>query len=222
MRIGMSEQIEMLLQRFLDAELNRGERRDLLRLLGERPDLRQRLLDDDTMLDAAANLPRATPAADFIARTMAILPQQRSPDVPDAAAPDRRRLWRWVPAVAAASIVLLAGGFWIGREYGVSTAAGTAAAVAPAPATDVLVRLVLLEPDARSVAVAGDFNGWDPAQSPLQQVEGGVWSAMVPVSPGRYNYMFIVDGRRWLADPLAAETSVDGFGARNSVLDVEL
>jgi len=72
----MSEQVETLVQRFLDGELTRSERQTLLRLLGSRPDLRQRLLDDEQMLDAASSLPRATPAADFVAKTMAALPEQ--------------------------------------------------------------------------------------------------------------------------------------------------
>ena len=216
----MGDETEILLQRFLDAELNRAERQALLRLLGARPDVRQRLLDDEAMLDAAASLPRAAPAPDFVARTMAMLPEQ-VPETADAGAPSRHRLRRWLPAAVAASLVLMAGGFWLGREYGATTPDAAVVAV-PAPTTEVLVRLVLIDPGARTVAVAGDFNGWDPGQTPLQRIEGGVWSATVPVAPGRYHYMFVVDGRRWLADPLAAETSVDGFGARNSVLDVEL
>jgi hypothetical protein len=42
----------------------------------------------------------------------------------------------------------------------------------------------------------------------------------LPVKPGRYHYMYVVDGREWVADPLATETSLDGFGGQNSVLDV--
>jgi hypothetical protein len=34
--------------------------------------------------------------------------------------------------------------------------------------------------------------------------------------------MFLVDGTRWVADPMASETSSDGFGATNSVLDAEV
>ena len=122
--------------------------------------------------------------------------------------------------MAAAASLLLAAGFWGGREYARPDASASVAS--EQPGATVLVRLVLLDSSARSVAVAGDFNGWDAARSPLERTESGVWTAMLPLSAGRYQYMFLVDGQRWVPDPLAAETSGDGFGAANSVLDVEL
>jgi hypothetical protein len=84
----------------------------------------------------------------------------------------------------------------------------------------VFVRLVLLQPGARSVSVAGDFNGWNPAQTPLERSDGGMWTATLPLKPGRYQYMFVIDGKQWIADPLATEEATDGFGAQNAVLDV--
>ena len=84
------------------------------------------------------------------------------------------------------------------------------------------VRLVLLQPGAQSVAVAGDFNGWNPGQTKLERSEGGMWTATIPLKPGRYQYMFVIDGKQWIADPLAGEASGDGFGAENAVLDVSI
>jgi 1,4-alpha-glucan branching enzyme len=86
----------------------------------------------------------------------------------------------------------------------------------------VFVRLVLLQPVAQSVSVAGDFNGWDPTQTKLERSDGGVWTATIPLKPGRYQYMFVIDGKQWIADPLAAEEATDGFGAQNAVLDVAI
>ena len=82
------------------------------------------------------------------------------------------------------------------------------------------VRLAIMQPGARMVQVAGDFNGWNPAQTALEQTTDGAWTVTIPLKPGRYAYMFVVDGRRWIADPFAAEQKDDGFGARNAVLDV--
>jgi len=39
------------------------------------------------------------------------------------------------------------------------------------------------------------------------------------VNPGRYEYLFVVDGQ-WLPDPNAKESVANPFGGRNSVLRV--
>ena len=78
----------------------------------------------------------------------------------------------------------------------------------------VLVRLVVLQPGAQTVQVAGDFNGWNPARTPLERISGGAWTVTLPLKPGRYEYMFVVDGQHWIADPFAAEQNDDGFGSR--------
>jgi len=49
-----------------------------------------------------------------------------------------------------------------------------------------------------------------------------VWSTIVVLAPGSYEYMFIENGERWVTDPLAARTRDDGFGSKNAVLDVEI
>lgn len=216
----MGEDTETLVQRFLDGELSRAERRRLLQLLGDRADLRQRLLADETMLEVAANLPRLTPSADFVSRTIARLPQQTA-DAPDLAASTPRWWFQWLAPAAAAACLLVAVGFWLGRGS-VSEPRSAAVDTAEPAGAQVLVRLVMIEPAARSVAVVGDFNGWDPGRTPLERHDSGLWSTTLTLPPGRYHYMFLVDGDRWVTDPLAGETSLDGFGARNSVLDVEV
>jgi len=115
-------------------------------------------------------------------------------------------------------LLAVAAGFGVARTID-SRPAATTSATAGAP-TPVMVRLVVLQPDARTVSAVGDFNGWDPARTSLQQVSNGVWSVTLPLTPGRYEYMFVVDGQRWVSDPAAIEQSDDGFGARNAVLEV--
>ena len=80
--------------------------------------------------------------------------------------------------------------------------------------------LVVLQAGARTVHVAGDFNGWNPARTSLEQISNGAWAVTIPLKPGRYEYMFVVDGQQWIADPFAAEQHDDGFGSRNAVLEV--
>ena len=76
-------------------------------------------------------------------------------------------------------------------------------------------------PGARSVQVVGSFNDWGPASIPLQDRDhDGVWQAVVVLPEGTHEYMFVVDGERWVADPLAGRFVADGFGRENSLLIV--
>ena len=73
--------------------------------------------------------------------------------------------------------------------------------------------------DAREVALAGDFNGWEP--SSLRREEDGLWRlALDPPAAGRYRYKFVVDGARWTEDPANGFKDHDGFGGLNSILNV--
>ncbi|HTI05245.1 MAG TPA: isoamylase early set domain-containing protein [Gemmatimonadales bacterium] len=82
----------------------------------------------------------------------------------------------------------------------------------------VTVRFVLSAPDARAVSLAGTFNQWDSHATPLVRTGvSGVWTATVSLPPGQHQYVFVVDGVRWVPDP-AAPAVDDGFGRRNSVL----
>ena len=49
----------------------------------------------------------------------------------------------------------------------------------------------------------------------------GIWSIVKELSPGRYEYKFVVDRNSWLEDPNALETSDDGYGGKNSILIVK-
>ncbi len=78
------------------------------------------------------------------------------------------------------------------------------------------VQFRLDAPGARRVSLAGSFSEWEPRYE-LQEVKPGVWKAMVPVGPGVHDYLFMVDGKRWVPDP-AARPADDGFGGTNSRL----
>lgn len=99
------------------------------------------------------------------------------------------------------------------------------AATAPAAAaahsdTVTLVRFVFVDPGARSVELVGDFNQWTKGVTRLQPSGApGVWAASVPLPAGRHEYAFIINGTRWIADPLATRTS-DDFGVESSVIRV--
>ena len=116
----------------------------------------------------------------------------------------RVRPWTLIPALAlAAAFVLL-----VARPDATPTAA------------TVTVRFVLFAPNAQQVALAGTFNQWDQAATPLvRSGTPGVWTATLTLPVGQHQYAFVVDGARWVADPGAPAVD-DGFGRRNSVLSL--
>jgi 1,4-alpha-glucan branching enzyme len=81
------------------------------------------------------------------------------------------------------------------------------------------ISLELVKSEAKEVYVAGSFNGWVPQKSPLSPAGNGHWVGDLAVGPGRYEYLFVVDGQ-WLPDPNARETVDNPFGGKNSVLVV--
>ena len=81
----------------------------------------------------------------------------------------------------------------------------------------VRVQFVLVAPKAKSVAVVGDFNDWNPSATPLASASG-MWSSEVVVPAGRHDYAFVVDGARWIADPSAPRAPADELGGGYSVL----
>ena len=92
----------------------------------------------------------------------------------------------------------------------------------PAEDTPREFEFVVVAPRAATVSVVGDFNDWDAARTPMQpsQRGGPLWTAVVPLAPGRYRYAFLVDGSRWLADPAAPRARDDEFGTPSSVVTV--
>lgn len=84
--------------------------------------------------------------------------------------------------------------------------------------TGVRTKFVLLEPRAAQVAVTGDFAHWAAEGIPLERDADGLWMAEISLPPGIHNYVFVVDGKRWVPDPRAMWSVDDGFGSRNSVI----
>jgi hypothetical protein len=172
-------------------------------------------------LDAAAAHLRAVPAPDLAARVMAALPAQ-TPAVP---AWRKAAGWLWNPrpvrltfrpayALAGAAFAAVAAVVvpTLDRDPApVAVAAPGAKTAAPV----VYVQFRLESAQARQVALAGTFTGWQPTLQ-LEQKEPGVWTALVPLKPGVHDYVFVVDGERWMPDPNAPQQVDDSFGGTNS------
>lgn len=123
----------------------------------------------------------------------------------------------FLPTTIMLASLLGVGIGWFGHTI---VAQQTSASVADAGTQEVVVRLVLFAPDAEVVHVAGSFNDWQPAASPLEQATDGTWVVRLTLERGRYEYMFVVDGKTWVPDPTASLTIPDEFGRVNAILDV--
>ena len=144
-----------------------------------------------------------------------------------------RSVWRWMTRprtvnVSPLGALALAAGFagivaLASRRdtAGIPAAAEAPSAVlAPAARSERMTEFVFVAPSASSVAIVGDFNDWEEGGSPLRRMAAGVWAITIPLAPGRYHYTFVVDGTKWVADPLAPRTLEDDFGRPNSVITV--
>jgi len=76
----------------------------------------------------------------------------------------------------------------------------------------------------KKIYLAGNFNGWnpsDPAYLLTDQDGDGMWSVTIKLSPGTYQYKFVIGGTTWIKDPYAPSEAPDGFGGRNGQFDVQ-
>ena len=148
-----------------------------------------------------ARVPRPSAPADLTRRVMDRLP---------ARPPWRRRRLRraltWVlpplAAAAAAALVLLR---------------------TPAFRSGDLEEAVFVfhAPEATRVELVGDFTAWRRERIPMRGPDAdGYWSARVRLPAGRYEYQFLVEGERWVTDPLAVSRRPDGFGLQNAVVNL--
>jgi hypothetical protein len=119
----------------------------------------------------------------------------------------------WAAALAASVVAVVTLGLVRGRT---DTAARRSTLVT-AP-----IQFVLVAPEAHSVAVVGDFNDWGLNDSALVATNHeGVWSVTAPVPAGVHRYAFLVNGKKWVADPSAPRATDDDFGMPSSALVVE-
>jgi hypothetical protein len=142
--------------------------------------------------------------------------------------------WRWLVRPRTIRVTPIAG---IGALAAVLVlvfalgTAGTRTLVAPdrsgalastaSPDSVQVVQFVFISPDAHTVSLVGDFNGWETGATPLRHgPTGEIWTVDLPLEPGRHRYAFVVDGRQWAADPTAPPAGGDDFGVPSSVVTV--
>ena len=82
------------------------------------------------------------------------------------------------------------------------------------------VELTFYSPDAMSVCISGEFNGWDTQSLPMKKDKDGVWRSKVKLLPGRYEYKLFANNG-WIESLPDAETVSNPFGTRNFIIVVK-
>lgn len=149
------------------------------------------------------NYLRRTAPPGFAKRVLANLPERPGLRWQDWWEDSRR--WLFPALIGAVSGLLIAGGVW---WLNPSESAGK-----------MVVHFEIHAPDANRVELVGTFTDWQIDRIELTGPDtSGHWTAELSLPPGRYEYLFLVDGRQWVTDPRADVRRADGFGRENAVL----
>ena len=69
----------------------------------------------------------------------------------------------------------------------------------------------------QNVQIAGSFNSWTPSEKFIK--DGEIWKTTLVLSPGKYQYQLVVDGK-WMLDPGNAEQESNNIGGFNSIITI--
>lgn len=199
-------------RRYLDGELTPEERKAFENQLSADPDLQEEVHALEHLITEARSLPPYRAPENLRARISGRLKPKVSRQRRESYF--RRAPLIWVPVMAAGVLVTLA--FLLSRSN-----RNLLWSPADNLQTKAMVTFQIRAPGAKLVSVVGDFNQWQIGSVPLEDPEGdGVWTVKVQIPYGRHHYQFVIDGERWLPDPEAPVRVDDGFGNKNSVLEV--
>lgn len=77
------------------------------------------------------------------------------------------------------------------------------------------------EPQAKKVALVGDFTAWQKETIMLYRLNDIDWRVDIPLlSEGIYRYKFLIDNKKWTEDPQNLKNENDPYGGLNSILIV--
>lgn len=78
-----------------------------------------------------------------------------------------------------------------------------------------------VDSEAYSVALVGDFNGWNPYNDFLVKEGKNLWKLEKDLqSVGTYRYKFVINGKQWAYDKENENKEPDGFGGYNNLLNI--
>lgn len=211
---GSMSPIDPRLQDALDGERDPGE------LAPDQREAYARLMNAARLL--AANPAPTVSVADRVMTEIRDMPLQVHRSSP------WRRATRWLTRPLAVTLRLRPAwtvGLAVAGLAAILLLPGERESVLTPGAAEGVAQFVGHFPGARSVEVVGSFNNWSRGSLHLRdENRDGIWHGTAVLPAGQHEYMFVVDGARWVADPLAGRYVDDGFGAgrQNSVLIVRL
>ncbi len=83
------------------------------------------------------------------------------------------------------------------------------------------VTFYCVDPNSHSVALVGDFNGWNPYNDFLVKEGKNLWKLEKEFqSLGSYRYKFVINGTTWIHDKENENKEPDGFGGYNNRLNI--
>jgi anti-sigma-K factor RskA len=208
------------IHRLLDGDLGPDEKKALMDRVQADPVLREAFEGLTGTLRAIETSEKMPAPSFFTAEVMRRLPPSKATirtRVRDFLL--RGRMLKWNMATAFAAMAILA--LIITQVVRTGHTPVETAAVSQQEQI-VTVTMNLHAPEAHHVAVAGTFNKWKADANVLTKQENGIWTISIPLKPGEYNYMFVVDGKAWVTDPNAETYSDDGFGNKNAVVRVRI
>jgi hypothetical protein len=222
--------MDALFARYFDGDLNDREAREFLEAIAADPRLERELRAYEHVLALGKALPVPKAPPGFAERVMVQISLEERKETGHERRPFRLPAFgiRWAGVAVAAAAIALAyiGGVNTARNRTVTpaTTMETGPGFVNQAAAESGLRYVRLayvpaNPSIEKVTVVGSFNNWDPEATPLRR-QDGVWSTILVLAPGSYEYMFFENGARWVTDPLAVQTTDDGFGGANAVLEV--
>jgi hypothetical protein len=239
---------DLLVRRFVDGDLSAAETQRALHRIADDPEARELLRFELHMAQDLAASASAAPPPTFADDTMARLSDAPAAASAPSLGERLAAWWRSAtapvalevrPLAAALAALLLAVGAWIAwptapapstetastapEQRAPSTASSSTqrASTASSNGDTVWIRFLYTNSAADSVAVAGDFNQWDPVPLSPRTVNGEtVWTGLVPVSRGENDYQFVMTRGAWVTDPPAPGARGLAFGADKAVLAI--
>jgi len=162
--------------------------------------------NDETKLIERLKQHRTLAPEGFAEQVMKALPAWRKP----ARRPGWSAWGRWALPALAGSMATVLVLFGLGLVQ------------SPTAATDqVSFHFELHAPEAHRVELLGTFNDWQAGEIVLTGPDAsGHWEASVDLPAGRHEYVFLVDGEEWVADPKVGLSRPDGFGRENTVITI--